>query len=81
MYYLICVCVCFFNLAIFNIINDVIKIEVQIFSFHFQIAAMTKSPYPLLDSIMLGPLLAYANIYFGSPLPELYIALGIAVSY
>ena len=42
---------------------------------------MTKSPYPLLDSIMLGPLLAYANIYFDSPIPELYLALAIAVSY
>ena len=42
---------------------------------------MTKSPYPLLDSIMIGPLMAYANIYFGSPVPELYLVLAIAVSY
>ena len=41
---------------------------------------MTKSPYPLLDFIMIGPLLAYANIYFGSPLPEFYLALFLAVS-
>ena len=41
---------------------------------------MTKSPYPLLDSITIGPLLAYANIYFGSPLPELYLIIFLAVS-
>ena len=41
---------------------------------------MTKSPYPLLDWIMVGPLLAFANIHFGSPLPEVYVALAIAVS-
>ena len=41
---------------------------------------MTKSPYPLLDSIMVGPLLAYANIYFSSPLPELYLVIFLAVS-
>ena len=41
---------------------------------------MTKSPYPLLDSIMVWPLLAYANIYFGSPVPEVYVAIAMAVS-
>ena len=49
--------------------------------FLFQISAMTKSPYPLLDFIMVGPLLAFANIYFGSPVPELYVALAVAVSF
>ena len=41
---------------------------------------MCKSPYPLLDWIMVGPLLAFANIYFGSPLPEIYVAIALAVS-
>ena len=40
---------------------------------------MTKSPFPLLDPIMLGPLLAYLNLYFGTPLPELYVVTAIAV--
>ena len=47
---------------------------------HIQIATMTKSPYPLLDWIMLGPLLAFANTKFGSPLSEVYVAVAIAVS-
>lgn len=37
------------------------------------LAHMTKSPLPLLDSIMLGPLLALVNIYFGSLLNELVV--------
>ena len=40
---------------------------------------MTKSPFPLLDPIMLGPLLAYLNVYFGAPLPELFIVTVVAV--
>ena len=40
---------------------------------------MTKSPFPLLDPIMLGPLLAYLNLYFGTPLPELYVVTAVAV--
>ena len=40
---------------------------------------MTKSPFPLLDPIMLGPLLAYLNVYFGAPLPELYVMIAVAV--
>ena len=45
-----------------------------------QVSTMTKNPYPLLDFIMLGPLFAFANIYFGSPLPEVYVAGFLAVS-
>ena len=30
---------------------------------------------------MIGPLLAYANIYFGSPLPELYLVIFLAVGW
>ena len=37
------------------------------------LAHMTKSPLHLLDSIMLGPLLALVNIYFGSLLNELVV--------
>ena len=40
---------------------------------------MTKSPFPLLDPIMLGPLLAYLNIYLGTLLPELYVMIAVAV--
>ena len=40
---------------------------------------MTKSPFPLLDPIMLGPLLAYLNVYFGTPLPELLIVTVVVV--
>ena len=28
---------------------------------------------------MLGPLLAYLNLYFGTPLPELYVVTAVAV--
>ena len=41
---------------------------------------MTKSPFPLVDVIMLGPLLAYLNLYLGRPLPEYYVAIGLMVS-
>ena len=34
------------------------------------LAHMTKSPLPLLDSVMLGPLFALVNIYFGSIIDE-----------
>ncbi|KAI6655054.1 Cholinephosphotransferase 1 isoform X3 [Oopsacas minuta] len=37
------------------------------------LAHMTKSPLPLLDSVMLGPLFALVNIYFGSLLDELVV--------
>ena len=32
-----------------------------------------------MDPIMLGPLLAYLNVYFGAPLPELFIVTVVAV--
>ena len=45
-----------------------------------QLSGMTKSPFPLVDLIMLGPLLACLNLYFGQPLPEYYVAIGLLVS-
>ncbi len=41
---------------------------------------MTKSPFPLVDVIMLGPLLAYLNLYLGVMLPEYYVLIGLMVS-
>ena len=49
-------------------------------SLNLQIAGMTKSPFPLFDYIMLGPLLALGNLYFGTMLPEYYLLVLIAVS-
>jgi hypothetical protein len=46
-----------------------------------QIAGMTKSPFPLLDSIMLGPLLACLNVILSVPIPEYYVLVAIAVSW
>ncbi len=40
---------------------------------------MTKSPLPVVDPIMLGPLLALANVYFGVIIPEKYVIIGIVV--
>ena len=34
----------------------------------------------LFNSIMLGPLLAFANIYFNTIIPEVYLLTIIAVS-
>ncbi len=42
---------------------------------------MTKSPLGLMNIIMLGPLLAFGNVYFGSPLPEILLLTLIGVSY
>ena len=49
---------------------------------HQQIATMTKSPFPLIDQIMImiGPLLACLNIYAGTLIPELYVITIVAVS-
>lgn len=44
------------------------------------LAGMTKSPFPLLDSIMLGPLIAFLNVYFGPFVPETYLLVAVAVS-
>lgn len=44
-----------------------------------KLSGMTKSPFPLLDPIMLGPLLAYLNVYFGTPLSELFVMIAVAV--
>ena len=41
---------------------------------------MTKAPYPLVDPIMIGPFIAYANIYIGELVPEYYLLIGITVS-
>ncbi len=46
-----------------------------------QLAAMVKSPFPLVDPIMIGPMIALANVYCGAMLPEFYLLLGIAVSF
>ncbi len=43
-------------------------------------SSMTKSPFPLLDPIMMGPVIACLNLYLGALLPELYIIAGVAVS-
>ncbi|XP_064400073.1 cholinephosphotransferase 1-like [Halichondria panicea] len=43
------------------------------------LSGMTKSPFPLVDVIMLGPLLAYLNLYLGRPLPEYYVAIGLMI--
>eukprot|EP00731_Ephydatia_muelleri_P005962 Em0003g210a len=37
------------------------------------LAGMTKSPFPLLDTIMLGPFLAICNLYLGELVPEYYV--------
>ena len=54
-----------------------------LFSINFislQVAGMTKSPYPLLDTSMLGPLLACFNVWLPLPFPEVYVLLLVAVS-
>lgn len=43
------------------------------------VSTMTKSPYPLLDSTMLGPLLVCANIFLGCPVPEVYLLSAVLV--
>ena len=45
-----------------------------------QLAGMTKTPYPLLDPIMLAPWLAVLNVYSGSLLPEVLVLLAVMVS-
>ena len=46
------------------------SIPIAKYSILVVLAHMTKSPLPLLDSVMLGPLFALANIYFGSIIDE-----------
>ncbi len=44
-----------------------------------QLAGMVKSPFPLVDPIMIGPMIALANVYCGAMFPELYILICIMV--
>ena len=46
---------------------------------HLELAGMTKTPFPLLDPIMVGPLLLCLNIHF-SLLPDLLLLSLVAVS-
>ena len=46
------------------------SIPIAKYSILVVLAHMTKSPLPLLDSVMLGPLFALVNIYFGSIIDE-----------
>ena len=41
---------------------------------------MTKSPMPLVDSIMLAPLVAISNMYFGFVISEYLLFLLLTVS-
>lgn len=41
---------------------------------------MTKSPVPFIDFILLGPYIAFANIYFGGIVSEKYLLYAVAVS-
>jgi len=41
---------------------------------------MTKSPLSLFDPIMVGPFLAYLNVYASFPVPEFIFLLVLAVS-
>lgn len=43
-----------------------------------QLSGMTKTPYPLVDYIMLLPWLALLNVYIGTPLPETLV-LGVVL--
>ncbi len=45
-----------------------------------QLAGMVRSPFPLVDPIMIGPMLALANVYCGAMFPEKYILICIMVS-
>ncbi len=45
-----------------------------------QLAGMVKSPFPLVDPIMIGPMIALANVYCGAMFPELYILICIMVN-
>lgn len=49
--------------------------------FPLQVASMTKSPLPLFDVIMVGPFLAFANVFFGTLVPEVDVLATIAVSW
>ena len=40
---------------------------------------MTKSPLPLVDISLLGPVLALANVYWGQIVPELYLLTAVVV--
>ena len=40
---------------------------------------MTKSPVPFLDYILLGPYIAFANVYFGGIVSEKSLLYAIAV--
>lgn len=51
----------------------------SILVFSIQIASMTKSPFPLWDIILLGPYLAFLNVYVGRFLPEQYVLIILAV--
>ena len=46
---------------------------------HTQLAAMTKSPYPLLDHILLGPWVALLNAFAGAPLSETLVLAAVVV--
>lgn len=40
---------------------------------------MTKSPLALVDVSLLGPLLAFVNVYLGEIVPEIYVLAAVAV--
>lgn len=45
-----------------------------------QISSMSKTPVPMLDYIMLGPVLALVNIGFNVLIPEYYVLITVIVS-
>ena len=65
------------------VVLTIMYVSIIMFSINFislQVAGMTKSPYPLLDTSMLGPLLACLNVWLPLPFPEVYVLLLVAVS-
>lgn len=42
------------------------------------VAGMTKTPFPLINTILLGPLLACLNVCLSMPFPESYVLMAVA---
>lgn len=60
-------------------VSPVKDVKREIDSALFKLAGMTRTPYPLLDPIMVGPVLLCLNIHFPL-LPDLLLLSLVAVS-
>lgn len=65
--------------ALLMMVSPVKDVKREIDSALFKLAGMTRTPYPLLDPIMVGPVLLCLNIHFPL-LPDLLLLSLVAVS-